>query len=132
MKMARTLLATESAVDHAGVRKGIAVSTPITTTGGISLRPPVSFRPLRGRPRRPLPDETAIEAPWRLILSPSVLEGFAHASTPQAATDGSDHIELWHSRLGVRSVDCRRTANGIVTIDERADAQPDRACDLGS
>jgi hypothetical protein len=120
MKMARTLLAAESAVDHAGVRNGIAVSAPVTTTGGISLRRPVSIRPRRGQPRRPLPDETAIEAPWRLILSPSVLAGFAHASTPQAALDDPDHIELWHSRLGVRSVD---PDDHVVTIDERADAQ---------
>jgi hypothetical protein len=124
MKMARTILATESAVDHTVVRNGVAASAPITTTGGISLRKPIVVRPRprprHAQPRRPLPDETAIEAPWRLILSPSVLEGFAHASTPQAAVDDPDHIELWHSRLGVRSID---PDDNTVTIDERDDAQ---------
>ncbi len=54
--------------------------------------------------RRPGGNETAIEAPFRLILSPSSKGGWAHALRPVVATSpiGPDRVELWHSRLGVR------------------------------
>lgn len=70
------------------------------------------------RPRPPAPEETAIEAPYRLIISPSGAGGFAHAMTPQAAPDDAGLVELWHSRLGVR-----RVVDQAVTIDERSDWQ---------
>jgi hypothetical protein len=54
--------------------------------------------------RQPRTDETAIEAPFRLILSPSSQGGWAHALRPVTAksTPGPERTELWHSRLGVR------------------------------
>lgn len=45
--------------------------------------------------------ETAIEAPYRLIVSPSKYGGWVHAS--QAVKSADDVYELWHTRLGVRS-----------------------------
>ena len=56
---------------------------------------------------------TAIEAPWRLVLSPHPDGRWAHSS--KAVTDGLK-AELWHTRLGVRptagaGVDERSTAN---------------------
>jgi len=64
------------------------------------------------RPRRTLPDlraptsaETAIEAPFRLLLSPSVKGGWAHASEPVEDEERTGRVELWHSRLGVRDDD---------------------------
>jgi hypothetical protein len=72
----------------------------------------------RARPRAPTPDQTAIEAPYRLIISPSARGGFAHATTPQAAPGDASRVELWHSRLGVR-----RVVDEGVTIDERSDSQ---------
>ncbi|MFF4010646.1 hypothetical protein [Streptomyces sp. NPDC001717] len=50
---------------------------------------------------RPEADETAIEAPFRLVLSPSDEASWAHALEPVAALDAPGHIELWHSRLAV-------------------------------
>lgn len=45
--------------------------------------------------------ETAIEAPYRLVISPSTESGWTHASDP--VPDGSGTaIELWHTRLGHR------------------------------
>ncbi|MDR2214295.1 MAG: hypothetical protein LBE59_00450, partial [Nevskiaceae bacterium] len=70
-------------------------------------------------PRAPKDDETAIEIPFRLSMSPSKLGGWAHANTPVAAPDDPSRVELWHSRLGVRSV----AQDGSVTIDERENAQ---------
>ncbi len=54
--------------------------------------------------RSPRSGETAIEAPFRLILSPSAKGGWAHALLPVKAQSvvGPERIELWHSRLGVR------------------------------
>ena len=65
--------------------------------------------------RFPRPNETALEVPWRLIVSPSNLAGWAHASKP--VTYG-DVTELWHTRLGVRGE--RRDAPGTFGVDERA------------
>jgi hypothetical protein len=42
---------------------------------------------------------TAIEIPYRLILSPSELGAWAHASEPEVH---GDFTELWHTRLAVR------------------------------
>ena len=90
--------------------------------GGISaIVEPIRFVPSReGMPRRPSPEETAIEAPWRLSLSPSRLNGWTHAILPVAASADPNRIELWHSRLGVRRVD---PDDGSVRIDERSDPQ---------
>ncbi len=52
--------------------------------------------------REPRDDETAIEAPFRLILSPSALGGWVHATVPQSAGGGVERTELWHTRLAVR------------------------------
>jgi hypothetical protein len=49
--------------------------------------------------REPLPTETAIEAPWRLILSPDATASWSHSDMP-VTRDG--RTELWHTRLAVR------------------------------
>jgi hypothetical protein len=49
----------------------------------------------------PGPDQTAIELPYRLILSPPSRSGFSHAARPAGATT-SQRIELWHTRLGIQ------------------------------
>jgi hypothetical protein len=53
--------------------------------------------------RAPNSAETAIEAPFRLLLSPSVQGGWAHASEPVEDEERTGRVELWHSRLGVRT-----------------------------
>ncbi|WP_063563838.1 hypothetical protein [Paenibacillus sp. O199] len=50
----------------------------------------------------PAPEYTAIEAPYRLILSPNWFSGWGHSSHP--ITIGG-LTELWHTRLGVRTID---------------------------
>jgi hypothetical protein len=45
----------------------------------------------------PAPTETALELPYRLILSPSSSVGWANARTPQTH---AGRTELWHTRLG--------------------------------
>lgn len=48
-------------------------------------------------PVSPLDTQTAIELPYRLLLSPERLGGWRHATVP-VTRDGS--TELWHTRLG--------------------------------
>jgi hypothetical protein len=82
--------------------------------------------------REPRPDETAIEAPWRLVLSPSDREGFTHADVPVGPSDpvaalepptARERIELWHSRIGVRRPATTPDGDPTVSIDERPDSQ---------
>jgi hypothetical protein len=109
MRVARSLLAHAGAVD--------LVDHP--NLGDVVLQPVPRPRPVKQKPRVPRQDETAIEAPWRLVISPSVQGGFVHATEPAAAPSDANRIELWHSRLGVRQV----AADGTVTIDERDNPQ---------
>lgn len=69
--------------------------------------------------REPRQFETAIEAPYRLIISPSDLNGWTHATEPVGAEDAGHRIELWHSRLGVRRVG----RDDSVTVDEASSYQ---------
>lgn len=62
----------------------------------------------------PGPHHTAIEAPWRLILSPSIFAAWAHSFTPVVH---NERTELWHTRLGVRI----ENDDGTVRVDEQND-----------
>ena len=133
LRSARALLADETAIDvsrkdiatavidaehERDVREGIRVDPRLIRRGiGGLIDPPIRPVPVpaRQRPRAPRVDETAIEAPFRLIISPSVEEGFTHSLEPVAAPDDDSRVELWHTRLGVRKVD---PDDGTVTIDE--------------
>jgi hypothetical protein len=55
--------------------------------------------------RQPQTFETAIEAPWRLFLSPNRTGAWAHSATP--VTSGGK-TELWHTRLAVRRQNGRK------------------------
>lgn len=56
-----------------------------------------------GGPRPPAADETAIEAPYHLIVSPSSQNAFRHSPTPVGPAP--DRTELWRSHLTVRRDD---------------------------
>ncbi|HEX5858547.1 MAG TPA: hypothetical protein VFY91_10620 [Microbacterium sp.] len=49
----------------------------------------------------PTAHQTAIEAPYRLLISPSSEGRWTHADSPVPAEDTPRHVELWHSRLAV-------------------------------
>jgi hypothetical protein len=70
-----------------------APDTAAIRAGSIAIPAP------RGpRPALPGPQQTAIELPWRLILSPYAQERWRHAKSPATSPD-TRHTELWHSRL---------------------------------
>ena len=81
--------------------------------------------------RAPTSAETAIEAPFRLLLSPSARGGWAHASEPVEDAERTGRVELWHSRLGVRGADgtvdeasmAQRIVRAVWTRDRAADGQ---------
>jgi len=50
------------------------------------------------RPGIPSSVRTAIEMPWRLIVSPHADERWQHAATPVTSAS-TGHTELWHTRL---------------------------------
>lgn len=66
---------------------------------------------LRPTPAPPSATQTAIESPYRLLISPSKLGGWAHSS---GVVERNGRTELWHTRLGVRAED----AGGQPVIDE--------------
>jgi hypothetical protein len=120
LRTARLMLSMERGIDLSGVEIGRGGSQL-----GRLIGPPPVVRIPRQAPRQPRANETAIEAPFRLIMSPSNLGGFAHATSPQGIPPDPQHIadpervELWHTRLGVRRVD----ADDHVHIEEAADPQ---------
>lgn len=69
--------------------------------------------PVLSRP--PTNGETAIEAPYRLVISPSTEARWAHADSPVSSKDSAHHVELWHSRLAVAG----NTPDGTAITDER-------------
>jgi hypothetical protein len=72
----------------------------------------------RPRLKPPLPDHrpaethTALELPWRLVISPNDRGAFAHSPV---AVEHEGRFELWHTRLGVRGTD----KDGNPVVDER-------------
>lgn len=91
-----------------------ATNLPIRAEGRLAAsRIPGIIRDIVGRgpvigpielPRyssNPTPLQTAIEAPYRLIISPSGEGRWTHADAPVPAEDTPRHVELWHSRLAV-------------------------------
>jgi hypothetical protein len=79
------------------------IASLLTWTGLTPLLVPVAptTPPPPGQQiRAPNPYETALELPWRLILSPNEKSAWAHALNPVTA---SGRTELWHTRLGVLS-----------------------------
>jgi hypothetical protein len=50
------------------------------------------------RPRKPGANETALELPFRLLISPNALARFTHSALPEAFAP-TGHTALWHTRL---------------------------------
>lgn len=60
---------------------------------------------------KPSATQTAIESPFRLIITPNRYGSWSHVLEPVLGQSG--RVELWHTRLGVR------TASGIDPTDPR-------------
>jgi hypothetical protein len=74
-----------------------AALRPIDT--GLAPRvPELLARPPGPQPAAPGATQTAIEMPWRLILSPHAGERWLHAADP-VTSPATGRTELWHTRL---------------------------------
>jgi hypothetical protein len=87
-----------------GTRIGWTLGQVLAALPGLRLRvapnatPAGEATPERRDPEPPAPLETAIEAPYRLVVSPSARGAFRHASTPVGPPD---RAELWRTHLTV-------------------------------
>ncbi len=96
----RSLDATLSARRDVRLLTQTEYGTALGALGDIlSLAPPPEPP---GKPRAPRVDETALEVPFRLLVSPSQRGAWIHRSTPGASA-ATSAVELWHTRLGVRT-----------------------------
>lgn len=125
LRLLRNIATRSGLVDLTGGALGRIERGEIRGLGEIELGPDLTdlidhvgevVRPLSRHPRPPAHGETAIEAPYRLIVSPSARGGFAHAVRPVAPQGDPTRIELWHSRLGVR---VEGSENGHAHVNER-------------
>jgi len=73
----------------------------LSVTANAAARLPGAERP---GPAEPAPTQTAIELPYRLVLSPDAGAGWAHAvdAVVHDIAGQLEVAELWHTRLGVR------------------------------
>ncbi|MER7282683.1 hypothetical protein ABT369_50480 [Dactylosporangium sp. NPDC000244] len=96
--------------------------TTMLTWGQFALKVAPAALPRDTPAGGPLPitapglQETAIEVPWRLLLSPHAQAGWAHATQP---AEHGGRTELWHTRLGVAKAD--------GTVDEQGGERTVRA-----
>lgn len=82
---------------------------------------------LQPEPKEPKPNETALELPYRLFISPHVGGGWAHALKPVKSVQ-TGRTELWHTRLATRKTngqlsegkDGMRTVRAIWSPDAEA------------
>jgi len=72
-------------------------AAPDPNQTGVPEPPPIKPVP---QIRAPQATETAIEAPWRLFLSPNYSGAWAHSASPVTL---NARTELWHTRLAVRA-----------------------------
>lgn len=96
-----------------GTRIPYSLEKVLEALQGLSLRVSSNANPAGeagdGHPRPPGALETAIEAPYHLVVSPSRLGAFRHDSAPKGPPDRS---ELWRTHLTVR------TADGLLDDDD--------------
>ncbi|MFK7849046.1 MAG: hypothetical protein AB8G77_27405 [Rhodothermales bacterium] len=85
--------ASNSAANNNAANNNAAASSVAVSTGAI-----VAINP---RPSEPSPIHTAIEAPFRMYISPNEYAAWTHATLPKASNK-TGHTELWHSRMGIR------------------------------
>lgn len=92
-------------------------------SGGVVIDPRIVVRPRARFSRDSESLETAIDAPFRLTISPSPLGGWAHSNAPVGAAGADHRIELWHSRLGVRITPPGEPDGPATGVDERGHPQ---------
>jgi hypothetical protein len=78
----------------------------------------IAIERLPPTPAAPNDTETALELPWRLVISPNYHAAFAHSPTQ---VEHNGRVELWHTRLGLREID----GQGKPILDDDGHPQVD-------
>ncbi|MGM0385865.1 MAG: hypothetical protein ACQERF_07800 [Actinomycetota bacterium] len=100
----RTVLDARSIRLLRGLTRGVIGRLP-GPDAVLAPHPPGPIRPRRIRPRTPRKDETALEVPYRLVVSPSAGHGaFVHDLEPLAASEDEARVQLWRIELTSRAV----------------------------
>jgi hypothetical protein len=108
---------TTMALRQATGGQGLSVIRPEATVIDVGVAAGIPGRvQAQPKPAAPAAQQTAIELPWRLILSPHSGERWRHAKT--AVTSPGGHTELWHSRLVAP-----RASDGLVIEPPWPDSQ---------
>lgn len=107
----------QSVIPELLIGDSIVGGRPLFGIGGLVIVPGPLPRRRATLSRRPTASETSIEAPFRLVISPSSEARWAHAKTPVPAADEPHHVELWHSRLG----NAGKNPDGTPGVDELND-----------
>jgi hypothetical protein len=94
--------------------EGVTLGSRLGLVGKVDLDIIVRPRVKPPLPAPPSATQTALELPWRLIVSPHDKGAFAHSPV---AVEHNGRFELWHTRLGVRAT----AEDGSPTVDERLD-----------
>ena len=106
------IVATEEGGSQASIEGRV-----VTEVGRSAIEEVIAgLRRLRPKPAPPRATQTAIEAPYRLIVSPSRLGGWAHSGQ---IIEHQGRVELWHTRLGVRDAEDPEA----VVVDETSPFQ---------
>lgn len=107
----------ESSPDYSSVLTNDLVSSYVALLNAVN--PPI---------REPLADETSIEYPYRLMMSPNAYAGWAHSTKPKINPD-NNRAELWHTRLGVKQSDGTVSEQAAYFRTMRAIWSPDVGTD---
>ena len=83
---------------NSSLEKYLGTMADVSITAEIAAAIAALYYP---RLRVPSLQETSIEAPYRLILSPNRYAAWFHSTDPVRSEDGQV-VELWHTRLGTR------------------------------
>jgi hypothetical protein len=108
------IVARQPALAREGGRELVTAALSIATTSGLaesglqyefdlSAVAVLPFLPIVMAPHEPAPGVTAIELPYRLILSPLAPARWLHRIAP--FHEGTDRTELWHTRLTTAAQD---------------------------
>jgi hypothetical protein len=98
--LARARRNLRTAAHAVGIFEGFGSAVAATTVDLAGLDLVIRPDLLRPKPVAPAQDQTAIELPWRLVLSPSRDGAWFHS--PTAVSGETGRTELWHTRLGSR------------------------------
>jgi len=87
-----------SASTHERVMTSASLAAPLVSEKSVVTAALASILEIK----EPNEKQTALEVPYRLVLSPHQYEGWAHSVDPVTK---SGVTELWHTRLGMRKLD---------------------------